>query len=128
MAIDKKSQHYTSAKNYRDLDGNTRSFDFIDHDVKTKIGTNKPLEPTEKEKLEEDIRKNRENQINKILEIPAAYCADVFQDFTIRGDVTKITWNETMLRDPGMDMIKLMNIYILANNKMNLMNQGLITW
>jgi hypothetical protein len=36
---DKKSDHYTSAKNYTDLDGNTKSFDFVDHDVKTKIAT-----------------------------------------------------------------------------------------
>lgn len=37
MATDRKADHFTAADNYRDIDGNMKTFKTIDYDVKTSI-------------------------------------------------------------------------------------------
>lgn len=39
MAVDKKSDYYTASESYVDMEGHSRRFTYIDHDVKTKIST-----------------------------------------------------------------------------------------
>jgi hypothetical protein len=114
---DKLSDHYTSSKNYTDELGHTRSFDFIDHDVKTKIRV--PVVKT-KEEIAEEKAQYREWLIDKIISIEAIYCPDIFIQYTHRGDVQKIDWNLKMLQDAGVPTDKLLDIYTLSSNKMNL--------
>lgn len=35
---DKKSDYYTGATNYEDVDGKLKTFTYVDHDIKTKVG------------------------------------------------------------------------------------------
>src|SRR5688572_12830573 len=103
---DKKSDHYTSAKNYTDLDGNSRSFDFVDHDIKTKISTTLMSEE-DKQELKDRVQNDRTITILRITTMPPSLCPSVFQDFVTRGygpdpkGEPTISWNETMLNDPG---------------------------
>ncbi len=72
----------------------------------------------ESEMVENDLVISRKNLITKILSLPAVYCPEVFADFTVRGqDVTKVEWNEKMIRDPGMETQRLWDIRILTENR-----------
>lgn len=57
----KKSKYYTSTQTYTDLDGQSKSFTFVDHDVKLKTGFNYETPFNEEwNQLEELARKNPE--------------------------------------------------------------------
>jgi hypothetical protein len=120
MAIDKKSDYYTHPEGYRDLDGNHRQFTIIDHDVKASI-------PTGEKKGEEAIKKElaayKESLIEEILNIPASLCPYLFHDYTLRGDVVNISWNETMLRDPGVSIDKLRDIKTFVSKAFGLLGR-----
>lgn len=119
---DKKSDHYTSAKNYTDLDGQSRSFDFVDHDIKTKISTTLMSEE-EKHKLKDQVATDRAKTILRITTLPPSLCPTPFQDFLIRQakaddkNPTSLEWNETMLNDPGLSFEKLYTLRTLLENK-----------
>lgn len=113
MAVDRKSDHYTAAKNYTDLDGNTRSFDFVDHDIKAKISF------LGNEELPKDWAKEyRKDLIKRTLDISASLCPEEFYDFTIRGEREKIIWNKVMLNDPGMSIDRLRSLVTLLENRL----------
>ena len=60
--------------------------------------------------------------VGRILEVPAAICHDIFQDFTLRGEgKSVIAWNETMLRDKGMPVTRLRDICVMLENKAEIM-------
>ena len=124
---DKLSDHYTSSKNYIDENQNTRSFDFIDHDVKTKIGV---VAYTEEEiaKAKKSTEEFRKKTIEAILALPASALPisvnHTFALFTNRGDAKNITWNETALKDPTIDIWRLVEIKNFTEN--NLRGRGLI--
>lgn len=115
MAVDKKSDHVGNHGGvYTDMDGQTRQFTYIDHDIKPTISTALKVEEGE---VAEQLREYRENLIDRILEIPAVFAADVHQDYTRRGDRSGVEWDELMLRDGGIPLTRLMEVHTLASNK-----------
>lgn len=112
---DKKSDHYTSAKNYTDLDGMSKSFTFIDHDIKTSISTNTEIMDKEWQK------KYKEQLVDQILTLPASICPTPFSDYVIRGaGITQITWNDKMLRDPGTGIDRLRDLKTMLDNRIEI--------
>lgn len=109
MAVDKKSDYYTQTQNYRDLDGMSRSFTFVDHDVKTSIGA-KAISEEEFTEAKQKVIEFRESTIQQILALPPSAVHEIFQVFTLRGDRDKIEWDENMLRDPSIDVWKLVDL------------------
>jgi hypothetical protein len=118
MNIKHKDVPHTSPQNYRDLDGNMRTFTMVDHDPKTKI--NVPLDdgtnPTE------ELKKYRSRTIEKILSISASYCPTIFMDYTLRGENVGgiVQWNKVMLEDPGTPTDRLTQLYTLVSNTQDL--------
>lgn len=122
--MDKKSDHYTSAKNYTDLDGQSKSFTFIDHDKKTKVSTGK-VTKKELAAIKDANRAYKKFVIENILDIPASICPYEYQDFTVRGEgVSAILWNESMIRDEGLDIVKLTSLLNILENRLE--SKGLI--
>lgn len=112
MNIIHKDTPHRSPQNYTDLDGNSRTFTEIDMDKKTKISI-----PDDGTDPKEELRKYRENLIEKILSKYAGYCPTVFIDYTIRGEgKMAIQWNENMLRDQGTSTDRLTQLYTLVSN------------
>ena len=72
--MDKKGNYYTSPDNYTDIDGNLKTFTYIDHDKKTSISMS-----TETEEEREERKKNHktllQQTIDEIIEFPAIYAA-----------------------------------------------------
>lgn len=118
MAIDKKSQHYTSAENYTDLDGNSRSFTFIDHDVKPKLSV--PISEEEVAIAKVEFKSARSRVIQQIMKIPASICPSVFIQFTTRGDIGVIGWDEKILKDEGVPFETLVSLKTLLENKIEI--------
>lgn len=117
MAVDKKSDHYTSASTYRDLDGNMKNFTFIDHDKKSKASGYVPTDET-KEDVKQALRDAREEYITRILSYSASFCPTQEQMFTNRGEAKKtIEWNEDALRNQGVPLDRLIRICTLVENK-----------
>lgn len=99
-----KSDFYKSAEGYKDDDGNTRQFTMIDHDVKPKIATG----IWDMEEISIQRKQYREDLVNTILKLPASLSPIEYSDFIVRGEgKTSLSWNESMIRDKGMDIIKL---------------------
>lgn len=103
MATDRKSDHYTSAQHYRDLDGNSKSFTFVDHDVKTSISVTSSTKE-EVEELKRQIVKDTENSINAILALPAVNALrdpHGMYESLIKRNMEKgvIEWDEEMVRN-----------------------------
>lgn len=101
--MDKKSDHYTSAQVYRDLDGNHRQFTYIDHDVKSKY-TAPPLTEEEAVALRDTVQSDINKQINMILALPAVSLlksGNAYAEDYIERDVENglIKWRESMVRD-----------------------------
>lgn len=118
MATDKKSDHYTSAKNYTDIDGQSKTFTFVDHDVKTSIATTASVDI---QQVKGELKEYRESVILCILATPASLCPSIFQDYTSRGQgIIQITWNEKMLRDPGMSIDRLRDLKTMLDNRVEL--------
>ncbi len=126
MGHDKLSDHYTTAKNYTDIDGQSKTFDIIDYDVKTSIGTNKLLSEDDRIKLLQALKEDRKKLIARIIGIPPSMCPPILKVYTIRGDIKQILWNEKMLSDPGMSMETLHSIYAMMSNVQDLHSKGLI--
>lgn len=105
MAVDKKSDYYTGAEGYSDLEGQSRRFTYIDHDVKTKFYI--PQTTEEITKLKEDIRKYHMEKIDEVLAMPAINAvakSDPFLDSTLYNEfVTRspegVKWDEQMVRN-----------------------------
>lgn len=120
MAVDRLADHVgTHGGAYTDNDGQRKQFTYIDHDVKTKIFTGNPQKAG-------SLTDYREDLITRILKISPSFCSMMFIDFTLRGDVDTIKWNETMIRDQGIELDRLRDLYTLAKNKETLNTKGLI--
>jgi hypothetical protein len=115
MAVDKKSDHVGNhGGGYIDNDGQSRQFTYIDHDVKTSISTTLDID---KQAVQDELKQYRENLLAKIFAIHASLCPLPFVSFTLRGDVSEITWNETMLQDPGVPTDRLQVLYTILSNR-----------
>jgi hypothetical protein len=66
---DGKTEH-TSPQNYRDIDGNMRTFTVIDCDKRTNIST-KYISPEEFQEAKDYLKKKKEEYIKMILSLPA---------------------------------------------------------
>jgi hypothetical protein len=111
-----KKDYYTSAEAYRDDDGNMKQFTFIDHDVKTKIATG---EKYDMEEIKNQRIQYRKDLVEEVLGLSASLCPLEYTDFILRGeDYTKVTWNEAMIRDEGLDLIKLVFLKNILSNRM----------
>jgi hypothetical protein len=109
---DGKTAH-RSPQNYKDLDGNMRTFTEIDLDKKTKISV-----PSDGTDPKVELKNYRDSVIEKILSINAGHCPSPFTDYVIKGEaVDVLTWNESMLRDDGTPLDRLVQLYTLASNK-----------
>ncbi len=108
----KKSDYYTSPDNYRDIDGNMKTFNYIDHDSKTKVSMSTDTSSFNEKEYRKDL-------LERILDIEAVYCPIEFQDFVVRGDVENITWNEIMLSDEGILIDKLRTLCVILENRIN---------
>jgi len=115
-----KSKHYTSAQNYKDLDGLSKSFTMIDHDKKLKISkliqSDKELED-----IKNQLKNYRDDLYIRVLSVPASLCPDSYYDFTVRGaDSTLITWNEKMIKDEGLSIDRLRTLVVILENTIEL--------
>lgn len=111
---DKKTE-YTAPSSYRDLDGQMRTFTYVDHDKKTKINI-----PSSTGNPKQELKEYRKSLIEKILSYPAAFCPEIFSDFKLRGEsYDRIEWNENMLNDEGTPLQQLSDIYTLTSKQVN---------
>ena len=94
--------NYTPPSDYRDLDGNHKTFTYIDHDIKTSISTSTSSKK-EVEKIKEDRERMMNECIEEILALPAVAAAgvadNIYEQFIIRDLEKGIIWNETVVRN-----------------------------
>ena len=116
-----KAKHYTSAQTYKDEDGNMKNFTMIDHSVKTTIGGSPKLNQEELDEISSQRRIHRAELCERILSIPASLCPLDFDDFIVRGEgLSKIQWNEEMIKDEGMDPIKRQFLCNILENRLEM--------
>lgn len=118
MRYQPKRDQFVTPNTYDDMDGHVKTFTHVDHDVKVRVS----VDPA-------DYNVNwqaewRADFFERIIEIPAAFCPEPYWDFTLRGEnVKKVEWNETMLKDEGIDWLKLRGLIAILTNTME--NRGL---
>lgn len=117
MATDRKSDHYTSAQHYRDLDGNSKSFTFVDHDVKPSISVMSSSKE-EIENLKKEISEHTENSIKAILSMPAVNAlndSNGMYSHLVKRNIEKgiIEWDEDVVAN--MCRIDSVFMYNLSN-------------
>lgn len=110
---DKKSDHYTSPDNYKDLDGNMRTFNYVDYDPKTRVATS--LNP-DKETLAKLVAADRKALQQKILDLDPSAVPHIFHDFTLRGE-QGISWRKPMILDEGTPTDKLRDLHTLTEKR-----------
>lgn len=112
MAVDRPGDYVGNHGGaYTDIDGMRRQFVTVDHDKKTKIGFSEPPSSDWKKVY-------RLSVVDRILNLPASLCPEIFSDFTLRGDGRKvIEWNEVMLRDEGVPIDKLIALVSMLENR-----------
>jgi hypothetical protein len=113
MAVDKKSDYVgNNGGAYTDGEGMSRQFTYIDHDKKAKISTSLSSKTDYKQLLSD----YRLNLLERILSIPASLCPEIFQDFTVRGEMVRIEWIDVMLRDEGLSLERLRTLCVMLEN------------
>ena len=110
MAVDKKGDYYNPPSAYTDLDGNLKTFTYIDHDRHTSYVDSMARETEETRKareqeliiLNKSISEEREKSINAILSLPAIsflQSRNTFaEDCIIRDQEKGIIWDENFIR------------------------------
>lgn len=106
---------------YSDMDGNVKQFTYVDHDPKP---TASAYIAEDKEKIIQKLKDYRDRLVDRIIEVDPEHSADVHQDYVRRG-TQGIEWDELMLRDGGMTLDRLRDVYILAENKKQFFDKGL---
>lgn len=108
---DKQSQ-YVPPSSYDDLEGNVKNFTEIDYDKKQTISVNLTNVDTDWEPI------YRKQLIARIFEYAAVFCPIHLIDYTLRGEAqTNITWNQTLLEDPGISVWRLRDLSVLLENR-----------
>lgn len=101
--VDKKSDHYTSATTYRDMDGNHKNFTFVDHDKKSKMSASVDMSEEELKSLKKTINSDIDRSIDEILALPAQNCFtpnNLYDEFVVRNvEEKRIDWQKNMLRN-----------------------------
>ena len=113
MGISDKAKHLGDhGGSYTDNDGMRKQFTMIDHDKKSTM-FNPPGKPDENWQS-----KAKAILIERISNISASLCPDIFIDFTIRGEgKSAIEWNMDMLLDAGTPLNQLRDLCTLVENK-----------
>ncbi len=137
MAVDKKGDYYNPPSDYQDMDGNWKTFTYIDHDKhtsRTKSGRETQETLDEKKKRLEEIRANlrafKENKILEILSLPPAPLVEEHDSFLnkvllaeiVIRDSEPVTWNEKVIReacDVNEDFLNLLHSRILKFHNIN---------
>lgn len=113
--MDKKSNYVGDhGGKYVGTDGVTRQFTYVDHDIKPSLH----ISPTKEEinEAKSQLKTYRQNLISRILSTPPSRCPQIFWDFTVRGDISKIEWNTTMLYDEGLPIERLRDMCNMVEN------------
>lgn len=95
-----KKKYYTSPDNYRDIDGNMKTFTYVDHDIKPSISAHLPETKTEREEREEWMADYLEWRIELVLLLPAVNIVGVaggIYDFLVKRTDT-IDWDKKAVR------------------------------
>lgn len=117
MAVDRPGQYYNPPANYHDPDGQLKTFTYRDLDKK-KIPMGTVVTPEELKEIKESEKTYKEQLIERILAVNAAFCPLEYSDYTVRGaNVTQLTWNETMLRDSGVGTQILRDLVVILENR-----------
>jgi len=113
MRYQPKRDQFVTPNTYDDMNGHVKTFTHVDHDVKTSVSLpNGDFDPDWQSKWRADV-------FERITAIPAAFCPEPFWDFTIRGDtVSKVEWDQVMLKDEGLDWLKLRSLIAWLTNIM----------
>lgn len=137
MAVDKKGDYYNPPSDYQDMDGNWRTFTYIDHDKhtsRTQSGRETPEVLAEKRKRLEEIRENlrqyRESRIQEILSLSPAPLVKEDDSFInkvllaeiIIRDSEPVTWNEKIIREIceiNEDFLKMLHSRITTFHNIN---------
>lgn len=119
MAVDKKSQHVGNhGGTYTDIDGMSKQFTYIDHDKKSKMSFFNNCAETRKW----SEKGYKADLVERITELPASICPEIFCDYTIRGEGKRVVeWNTDMLIDAGVPTNQLRDLCTLLENKAELM-------
>lgn len=107
-------------QNYRDNEGQMRTFTEIDHDIKPTINTTVGLN---REELDKALKADRMLYHDKILSLPASACPSIFDDFRTKDD-EKISWNREMITDASIPFEQLYNIYTLTSKRVEMHTKG----
>lgn len=112
------NDQYNPPDNYRDLDGNMRTFTYIDYSKKPKKSMymkDEDLDP------KEALRLAKIEMQDEILALPASLFPMEFEEFIIRDVPNQIIkWNEPMVRDDGVPFNTLRNLKVLTQNRLEL--------
>lgn len=115
---DKKmyNDKYNPPDNYRDLDGNMKTFTYIDYSKKQKKSMY-----IEEGNPKELLRLAKIDMQDDILKLPASLFPKEFEEFIIRDVPNQlIKWNEIMIRDEGTPFNTLRNLKVLTENRLEI--------
>lgn len=129
MAVDKKGDYYNPPSEYQDLDGNWKTFTYVDHDKKTRISTH-VSSPEEIEQRKQEKIERRNKTISEILSLPPAPLVQENDSFLnkvllaeiVIRDSEPVTWNEKVIREAcevNEDFLNLLHTRILAFHNIN---------
>ena len=121
MHYHQKNKKYSVDQNYKDLDGNTKSFTVINHDPKATMATYNPTEE-EKQQVKDELSRFRKELQDYVLSQHASLCPPPMQTtFIFRGEFTdSFRWNEAAVRDEGLSLDALRNLAVLVEKRKEL--------
>ena len=77
--------------------------------------------------IKNKLMEYRKELQEEILSLPASMFPKEFQDFIKRGeDMSTITWNKSMIEDPGVPLDTLIDLKVLTEKRIDLYKQGLL--
>lgn len=111
-----KKGKFEAAQHYRDLDGNSKSFTYVNHDSK---GTTTLYNTTEEEKEEifKQLQADRKRLEDNILKEDGTLCP-----FPLQGIYTVVVgerrvWKEETIRDKGVSFDTILTIWNLVEKR-----------
>lgn len=106
---------------YTDINGMSKQFTYIDHDKKSKMSK---YIKTDSDQLFDDMKKYKDELINNILAVPAVFAHTTHYDYTTRVEDV-ILWNDKMIKDEGISIDRLMDIYTLSSKRQDFHKRGI---
>ena len=64
-----------------------------------------------------ELKQYRIDLQQRVLDIPASLCTEIYHDFIVRGDNSIITWNKTMIEDEGFLLDRLRDLTVILENR-----------